>query len=160
MKFFDQLIFAFRTFVLNARLAFGFITDDELFVERVEINEGEVIDEIGMVWLVKKNPESNTIQILQNQSIIFHPLFLSQYGTKVKRFDILPQWSATGGQLSVSDNAKMACFTSSDLGSYRLDILIDADLSAGEKALLTSIIVEVIEAQYVPMEPLVPTIHE
>lgn len=149
MKFFDQLIFAFRSLILNIKLAFGIISDDELFVEKVEFKEGEIIDEMGMVWFLSMNPETNTIQVLQNQSVIFHPMFLSQYGTLITRFDILPQWSTTGGKLTTSDNGKMACFTSNELGSYRVDILIDADLSISEKALLTSITVDVIEAQHV-----------
>jgi hypothetical protein len=150
MKFFEQLIFAFRSFTLNTMLAFGFINYKDLFVEKVEINDGEVFDEMGtvwLVWLVEKDTETNTVQILQNQSVIFHPVFLSQYGTLVKRFDMLPQWSATGGQLITSDNAKMGCFTCDELGSYRIDILVDADLTVGKKALLTSINVEVVKAQ-------------
>ncbi len=136
MKVINYFIDQFKLFILNVQYVLGFKTST--LVSELEL-QLKITDNQGLFIDVP-----NEHIIFESQSLIITPKFLNEYGIKVNHLDIPPQWSATGGRLVTSDDSLIAYFDCKVQGVYRIDILIDADLTPNQKPLLKSIEVEVL----------------
>lgn len=139
MSLFDGIKFSVKYFYFYICGLLNISKNDRPATKAV-FNKLTVVQQFGLIFPIKQSVIADGIKLEVGETLIIEPKFFDKDGYVTTSIDGAPVWNCRldneDYKLSISLDGTTASLTPTVAGEYRVELLVDSDITQSEEALL------------------------